>query len=204
MRFLELIKLGLASIGGAAVALLGLSKWLGNVWANKILEKEKAKHNRELEGYKSQLELGVDKSSRYIEAQFDVYNSLWDALYSLKLAGDVLWEEASVRNLKTFASNLTKAEQMIHKRGLLIEEEHERELMALVEAFDNFRIGKEHLIELRKGGYIRLTSYESETVNRFIQRAIDDNRHIRDRYNDLVDRMRFSLRRQLRGNLPDV
>jgi hypothetical protein len=201
MRFIELLKLILASFGGAAIALIGLSKWLGKVWANKILEKEKAKHARELEGYKSELALGVDKSSRYSESQFDLYNSLWEALYDLKVASDSLWDEATLKNLKSFTSRLTNAEKMIQKRSLLIEEEHHRELMALIEQLDDFRIGKERLINLRKGSYVRLTSYGSKYVDREIEQVIEHNRHVRDQYNALVNNIQASLRKQLRGDL---
>jgi hypothetical protein len=142
MRLVELVKLVLASFGGAAVALVTFSKWLGGLWANKILEKEKAKHNRDLEAYKSQLELEVNKSNRYVEAQFELYNSLWEALYELKIAGDALWEEASLENLTGFAVSLTKADDMIQKRSLLIEPDHHARLIDLIETFDNFRIGK--------------------------------------------------------------
>ncbi len=202
MDFFDLLKLILASFGGAAVALLGLSKWLGNVWANRILEGEKAKHNLELEERKSQLGLEANKSVRYIESQFSLYNSLWEALYNLKIAGDSLWEEASLQNLKRFASQLTQAEEMIHQRSLLIEENHQRELVSLIKAFDNFRIGKERLIKLRKGSYIRLTDSDSEYVNRQIQNAIEQNRHIRDQYNDVITEVQRSLRNQLRGSMP--
>lgn len=201
MSLAELIQLVLASFGGATLALLALSKWLGQVWANRILENEKAKHNRELEEYKSRLELEVNKSSRYIDAQFDLYNSLWEALYSLRVAGDALWDRASLKNLKSFTAKLTKAEEMIHKRSLLIEVDHQRQLIALIQAFDGFRIGKENLINLRKGSYLQLTKVETGSVNAMIQRAIDENRGIRNQYNALADRIQLSLQERMRGNL---
>jgi hypothetical protein len=49
------------SLGGAGVLILGLSTWLGKVWANRLMAKEKAQHAEELESiksnYTSQLEL---------------------------------------------------------------------------------------------------------------------------------------------------
>jgi len=38
MDLLDITKLLLAFFGGATVAIVALAKWLGNVWANKILE----------------------------------------------------------------------------------------------------------------------------------------------------------------------
>ena len=39
----------LASVGGSAIIIVGLSSWLGKVWANRILEKDKLKVQKEYE-----------------------------------------------------------------------------------------------------------------------------------------------------------
>jgi len=52
MTFDEVLKITvaiLASVGGASAIVLAMSNWLGKVWANRILETERAKHNRKLE-----------------------------------------------------------------------------------------------------------------------------------------------------------
>lgn len=196
MDIFDILKLILASFGGATVALIGLSKWLGNVWANRILEKEKAKHNIELEGYKSTLEIEGEKATLYIESQFNLYNSLWESLYTLKLAGDNLWERANVINLKKFSSQLKKTDEMINKRLLLIEDEHREELMSVMEAFKNFRIGKEKLVDLRS---INSAWNNDPRAKNEIRGVIKHNREIRDQYNQLINKIRDSLRNQLRG-----
>ena len=45
----------LGSVGGAAVIIVGLSSWLGKVWANRILEKDKLAYSSELERIKNKL-----------------------------------------------------------------------------------------------------------------------------------------------------
>lgn len=83
----------LASIGGSSVIILGLSSWLGKVWANRILEEEKKKHVLEIESYKSQLnkEINIvnsliDKSLHVTKHQYDkefsIYLEIWDKLSS--------------------------------------------------------------------------------------------------------------------------
>jgi cell division protein FtsB len=82
----------LTSIGGASVIILGLSSWFGKVWANKILEKEKAAYSKEIEHYKSELnrELGrigaiQDKALYISKAQYDneykIYQEIWEKMH---------------------------------------------------------------------------------------------------------------------------
>lgn len=44
----------LASIGGGAAIVFAFSNWLGKVWANRLMEKEKAKYSKELEKEKNE------------------------------------------------------------------------------------------------------------------------------------------------------
>ena len=45
----------IGSVGGAAVIIVALSTWLGKVWANRILESDRARYASELENLKSDL-----------------------------------------------------------------------------------------------------------------------------------------------------
>ena len=45
----KFVTAALAAVGGGGVIILGFSSWLGKVWANKILEKDKFKYSQELE-----------------------------------------------------------------------------------------------------------------------------------------------------------
>jgi len=79
------------SIGGAGIFLVGLSSWLGKIWANRILGKEKLEHQKVIEEYKSKLETELSKvytrneNATYItKAQFDkefeIYINIWNKL----------------------------------------------------------------------------------------------------------------------------
>jgi hypothetical protein len=44
-----------AGLGGGTLLIWGLSSWLGKVWANRLLEKDRLRYNRELEVVKNEL-----------------------------------------------------------------------------------------------------------------------------------------------------
>lgn len=82
----------LGIFGGALAVVVGLSAWLGKVWANRILQSEINNHNIELEKLrgdmkkeidrsKNQLDILKESSVRYSEFQFRLYNELWGELY---------------------------------------------------------------------------------------------------------------------------
>jgi len=51
----------LASLGGAALLLAAFSSWLGNLWAKRMLQNERAKHQESLESVKRELNLLLQK-----------------------------------------------------------------------------------------------------------------------------------------------
>jgi hypothetical protein len=63
----EIARAVLLSIGGGAALLWGLSSWFGKVWASKILEKDKARYQEQLEAFKSEFE----NVGRRLQAQLD-------------------------------------------------------------------------------------------------------------------------------------
>lgn len=81
----------IASVGGSGVILLGLSSWLGKVWASRILENEKRDHAIEIEDFKSRLNKEItvvnsiiDKSVHVTKLQYDkeflIYLEIWEKL----------------------------------------------------------------------------------------------------------------------------
>lgn len=82
----------LVSTGCGGAIIFGLSSWLGKVWANRILENEKAEHSKELEKYKKELAEELehvksfnDKALHVSKAQYDneyrIYTEIWDKLH---------------------------------------------------------------------------------------------------------------------------
>lgn len=78
----------IASIGGAGAIIIGLSSWLGKVWANRILENQKKEHQMEIESFKSQLQENINKvnavnekalhiSKTHYDTEFGIYKEIW-------------------------------------------------------------------------------------------------------------------------------
>lgn len=198
MGMVEIFKISgaiLASVGGAAAIIFALSTWLGKVWANRILEKDKLAYSSELEHIKNQLHTDAEKQqfvfSLYFEGQFKIYNNLWVSLSGLQNEVEKLWEEASTRNLKTFVTALSKAKQQIRNSALLIDQSHYQEIMEVIESLENYHVGKERLINTRRN---------IENVSQWdVQEIIDQNRHNREKINTFVEHMLSEMRGQISG-----
>ena len=75
------IKVGasvLLSLGGGGALVAAFSSWLGKVWANRILEQDRARYQREIEALRSQFEANLarlnselDAANRRIQAELD-------------------------------------------------------------------------------------------------------------------------------------
>jgi kynurenine formamidase len=83
----------LASIGGGGVLLLALSSWLGKIWANRILEGDKAKYQKEFAELKSELDRRLHAhnvaAARLDTQRVDAIRGLYGAL--------VAWHEAVIQ-----------------------------------------------------------------------------------------------------------
>lgn len=58
MELNEIINIGtaiIASLGGGALIVFGMSSWLGKVWANRLMQNDRAKHEKDLESLKNKL-----------------------------------------------------------------------------------------------------------------------------------------------------
>jgi hypothetical protein len=184
----------LGSVGGAALIVVGLSSWLGKVWANHILEKDRLKYASELERIKTQLQRESEKQkitfSLYFEGQFKLYNDLWLSLSELKNEVDRLWESATHSNLKSFVKAVQQAKRHIRNSAILIEREHYNQIINSLSAFDAYRIGKENLIN----GITVDRMAEHEIIE-----LIDHNRECRQKIDDFTDSILEIMRMQISG-----
>ena len=74
---LKIAVLILASFGGGAVIIIGLSSWLGNLWAKRILQSERAEFDVQLESLRH--ELGITKSAyeHHLDLILDYYATFY-------------------------------------------------------------------------------------------------------------------------------
>ena len=98
----------LVSTGCGGAIIFGLSSWLGKVWANRILENEKAEHSKELEKYKKELAEELehvksfnDKALYVSKAQYDneyrIYLELWELLHTAVVFTKMLYPKLESR-----------------------------------------------------------------------------------------------------------
>ncbi len=139
MKAIEYITVILSSIGGSLVIFFALSKWLGDLWLKRIIEREKEVLAEKHTAFSHQLEINRSRLSTYDQAQFHLYNELWESLADLASAADNLWDKASPKNLNRMKGQLTATQAMVRRKSLLIEDSHKR---ALDEAL--FGLGSGH------------------------------------------------------------
>jgi len=184
----------LTSVGGASIIILGLSSWLGKVWANRILEKDRLKYNSELEKIKSNLEIESQKHqlvfSMYFEGQFKLYNDLWLALSELQTGVDNLWREASKTHLRSFIKAIQKAKRQIRNSAILIEQEHYDQIMSNLKAFEEYQIGKEKLIRIYESNNDNVDAHQIDSL---IQQNLSNKQQIEYFIQSMLHKMRNQI-----------
>lgn len=92
----------IASLGGGGVIVIACSSWLGKIWANRIFEDERARHQKDIENLKSELskELGriskiQDKALHISKSQYDneyrIYKEVWGKMYDCIILSEKLY-----------------------------------------------------------------------------------------------------------------
>lgn len=206
--FLELIGALLVSIGGASVVIVGLSKWFGEFISQRLLDRYNNKHETELEGIKTkyQKELESTKTDlekakslylRYTEKQFELYNDLWKVLLYTKQQADSLWEKASPEKIPSFIEQIQLTKNAVNDNMLLIEEEHYTQLDNLIRQFEEFRLGKEKLIDLRNKTIEEIQ--KNGSIQAEAQNTINKNREWKNKYDSLIFEIGKSFRTQIKG-----
>lgn len=75
--FLEIIGVVVMSMGGIGIIILGLSSWIGNIWANKFYEKERKKQEEYLKEIQSKFDIKLAELNGQLEKnnmQFEILN----------------------------------------------------------------------------------------------------------------------------------
>ena len=181
------------SIGSSSLIIIGLSSWLGKVWAARILEKDKLKYKsefekikssyeKEIENYKSELDKSKSLFFRYSESQFNLYNDLWD--------------QANAENLLSFALHLDKTINRIKTHRLLIEDDHYEKLKKILDTLNKFRLGKTNLIRMRQMTKEQIKLFKIDKILEYI----DQNRESKDQFEELLEIIVKDFKTQIRAN----
>jgi len=183
------------SVGGAGAFIWKLSSYLGEIWAKRHLESIKKEYQKEIETYKTQLNMIKETTLRYSGQQFELYSKLWHSLCDLKSTADMLWTTANKQNLRKFSQQLKNTIDEVEKSYLFIEDNHYTELSELLREFKNYEIGKKKLVQL----YMGAGSREQQVNDDEIRQLIEHNRENKQRYELLVKEIGDNLKRQIRG-----
>jgi hypothetical protein len=218
----------LASLGISSGIILGFGKWFGNIIANRILDRYKFQHEKDLEALKTkystelemtkaELERSKHQFFKYSDKQFELYNNLWKVLWRIKNLADSLWEKADPKKLPLFAEYLRNTKEVLYVNILIIEESHFDKLIHLIEEFEAFNFGKKKLIELRKadttppekeddGDFedIKTYSEKDEEVAIYIpkedvQRVIAQNWEVKQRFDKEIMELAKVFRQRISG-----
>lgn len=184
-------------VGGTGAIIVGLGAWLGKLWANRILDIEKARHARELEKLKSELEFEKLKKRKISDERFKLYNEVWHAFQDLKSIADRLWERATPEILHEFVVALAVTKRAANRARLILTENHFRTLKRVLESFENYRLGKNRLIEIRskrelKNNYSLYHGGENEVTDQ-----IHENLRKKNEYDLLLDKIVNQFRVEL-------
>jgi hypothetical protein len=195
----QIITAILATLGGGGALIIGLGAWLGKIWSSRIIEKEKAGYQREIELLKSSLAVANAVNIRNSQAQFNLYIEVWNHLQDLKSIGDRLWERVSREELEIFSKILTNARFAANRGRLILLERHYQKLRNIFDSFENYQIGKKRLIEIRtKEEFDENFGMASEYE---IHQRIRGNEKNKREYEELLDEIMRDFRKQLGLNV---
>lgn len=190
---IQIVATGIASLGGSVVIIGAFSSYFGKIWAEKYLDSIKKENQKELEGYKSQLDMLKESSLRYSGQQFQLYNELWHSLYDLKLEADLLWNDASQTNLKQFSKQLKSTVDKVERSFLFIEDNHYPPLKKLLNQFSEYKLGKTDLIQIYS--MRNVSSISTDDIDYLIR----INGNLKREYEQLIENIRADLKKQIRG-----
>jgi hypothetical protein len=146
----------IAELGGLAVIVIGLSAWLGKIWAGRILENDRQHYREELEGLKSsyeatnkslqaELEKRIHVHRVQFEAEFRALSEIWakitdlrSDMTSIRPLIDVAFEnedpmEKYRRRLLRFSQTLAETKTLIFKFAPFYSEEIYKQLWSVLE-----------------------------------------------------------------------
>lgn len=178
----------IASVGSAGGIVWFFVKLSAKTLADQYKEKIKLDFGKQLEVYKSQLDILKATSLKYNDRQFELYLDLWKNLQELKFSSIDLWNEASGINLKKFQTALSKSNRQIEVSSILIEIEHYQELRDIIDTLKDYSFGKQRLIESR-----------DNVSEQMIKEMIDFNRERKNRCLEIIESIKFQIQAKIKG-----
>lgn len=85
-EFFKFIGAILASLGGGAVILLAFSSWLGKVWAARLMARERARHEKDLENLRNDLQIKQNERLETLRNELSIFKETHLKEHSEKMA----------------------------------------------------------------------------------------------------------------------
>lgn len=137
MTLAELISNIVSSSGFTASVIAVLVPLLSNVLASRSIEAYKAGHSRELETWKSSLEIARGQKIRISDAQFELYIDVWSRLQDVKSTGDLLWKRATKEHIGDLIKSLDAVRIAVNRGRLILQESHYQQLQEVFRVFES-------------------------------------------------------------------
>lgn len=148
----------LVSIGGGTAIVFAFSNFLGKVWANRLMEKEKNEHTRELEALKSSFlkdsesyKIKLKKSELIFEKQFEAASALV-ALHRRFLPGihfpDMDWEDFLDHYVLSSKKIEKDLNEYLSQHGAVLGAEVEKKISEclVIASLNKFEVTKDYMV----------------------------------------------------------
>ncbi len=128
---MNLLKDLLLQWGGTTVLIVGLSTWLGKIWANRILSNEKNEFQKELEFYKTALQVEIVKvnhrnekamfvSKLQYEKEYNIYLEISEKLFDCVLKSLSLFQMFGSDDIKEHQKKVDEFAKSINSYTIVI------------------------------------------------------------------------------------
>lgn len=188
---MELVRDILAILGGAGIIILGLTKFLGGVWRDRIKESERRDTEEVLEVNRQRYGMRRVQTDKYAESQFDIYLELWQTLQGLRLAVDSLWHRATRTNIQVLAKELATTKEKVNGWSIFFERPQLIELNKIFKTLENFRAGKIRVVQIRSREDMDYVLPDA------ISNQIEQNRMFKEDFEKLLEKLRESFKLRL-------
>lgn len=187
----ELIYKILAVIGGVGVISMGLLKFAGGIFRDRLKEQHRKSSEIEIERVRQRFELRRAQVDKFAQSQFDIYLEIWGTLSELELAVNTLWHTVTEQNIATLLRQLRTTKQKVKANSILFEKQHLDELERLFAIIENFTTGKLSLAEIRSKKDLDYIKVEE------IKTQIEENYQYKDQLKRLLEDLERSFRTSL-------